>query len=90
MLHVLGSPRRLCDGLRRRDFLQVGGLGLFGIGLAHALSAGEFHTCRIRTGGLKCWGRDDPSDRGTAAFVLTDTNDFTSRSALGPWPLSLS
>ena len=30
VLRILGSPRRLCDGLSRRDFLHVGGLGLLG------------------------------------------------------------
>lgn len=34
MLRILGSRRRLCDGITRRDLLQVGGLGLFGLGLA--------------------------------------------------------
>jgi hypothetical protein len=33
MLRVLGSPKRLCDGLTRRDMLWAGGLGLFGVGL---------------------------------------------------------
>jgi len=41
MLRILGSARRLCDGLRRRDFLQVGGLGMLGLGLADRLRAGE-------------------------------------------------
>ncbi len=30
MIRVLGGPKRLCDGLTRRDLLQVGALGLFG------------------------------------------------------------
>ena len=34
MLRILGSPKTLCDGLTRRDFLNVGGLGAFGLGLA--------------------------------------------------------
>jgi hypothetical protein len=33
MLRVLGSPKKLCDGLTRRDMLWAGGLGLFGLGL---------------------------------------------------------
>src|SRR5215471_5824591 len=37
MLRILGSPRKLCDGWTRRDFLQVGGLGAFGLGLADAV-----------------------------------------------------
>ncbi len=40
MIELLGSPRRLCDGLSRRRFLTLGGLGAFGFGLgdffAHA------------------------------------------------------
>jgi len=37
MLRILGSPKKLCDGLTRRDFLQVGGLGALELGLADAL-----------------------------------------------------
>ena len=33
MLRVLSSPRRLCSGLTRRDFLQAGGVGALGLGL---------------------------------------------------------
>jgi hypothetical protein len=33
MLRILGSPRRLCDGWSRREFLQAGSLGTFGLGL---------------------------------------------------------
>jgi hypothetical protein len=31
MLRVLGSAKRLCDGLTRREMLLAGGLGLFGL-----------------------------------------------------------
>lgn len=34
MLRLLGNPKRLCDGLSRRDLLQIGGLGAFGFALA--------------------------------------------------------
>jgi hypothetical protein len=34
MLRILGSRKTLCDGLTRRDFLHVGGLGAFGLGLS--------------------------------------------------------
>src|SRR5438552_19087702 len=37
MLRILGSRRRLCDGLTRRDFLHIGGLGAFGLSAADAL-----------------------------------------------------
>ncbi len=33
MLRILGGPKRLCDGLTRRDLLHVGSLGLIGLGL---------------------------------------------------------
>lgn len=33
MLRVLGGPKRLCDGLTRRDLLRVGSLGLLDLGL---------------------------------------------------------
>jgi hypothetical protein len=39
MLTLFGSPRRLCDGLTRRDLLHLGGLSLFGLTLADTLSA---------------------------------------------------
>src|SRR5262245_3274334 len=35
----LGSARGRCDGVSRRDFLRVGGLTAFGIGLPHLLRA---------------------------------------------------
>ena len=38
MLRVLSNPRRLCTGLTRRDLLQVGGLGMAGLGLDTLLS----------------------------------------------------
>src|SRR5947209_6265922 len=34
MLRVLGGPKRLCDGLTRRDLLTVGSLGLMSLGVA--------------------------------------------------------
>jgi hypothetical protein len=37
MLRILGSPRSLCDGLTRREFLHVGALG--GLGLSQVLHA---------------------------------------------------
>lgn len=44
MLRVLGSPKRLCDGITRRDLLQAGGISLLGLGLgdlAEAAPAGR-------------------------------------------------
>jgi hypothetical protein len=39
MLRVLGSPQRLCDGLTRRDLLQVGSAAFGGLGLNQLLQA---------------------------------------------------
>ena len=30
MITLTGTMRRLCDGISRRDFLHIGGLGGFG------------------------------------------------------------
>lgn len=40
MLNLLGSPRRLCDGLSRREFLSLGSLGALGFGLADYFAQG--------------------------------------------------
>ena len=37
MLRILGSPKRLCDCLTRRDLLWAGSLGLGGLGLSDLL-----------------------------------------------------
>jgi hypothetical protein len=34
MLTVLGSPKKLCDGITRREMLVAGGLSAFGLGLS--------------------------------------------------------
>src|SRR5215469_2729996 len=33
MLRIPGEPNRWCDGIARRDFLQIGGLGAVGLAL---------------------------------------------------------
>jgi hypothetical protein len=38
MLHLTANPRRLCDGLSRREFLRVGGLTPVGLGLGQLLA----------------------------------------------------
>jgi hypothetical protein len=37
MLRILGSEKKLCDGVSRRDMLWAGGLSLFGLGLGDYL-----------------------------------------------------
>ena len=39
MLRVLGSNRKLCNGIGRRDFLQAGSLGVAGLGVSDLLVA---------------------------------------------------
>ncbi len=41
MLRILGSPKKLCQGVTRRDSMRVGGLGLAGLGLADVLKLQE-------------------------------------------------
>src|SRR5438874_2686888 len=52
MLHLHGPGARLCDGLTRREFLRVGGLGLAGLSLpalldsrGHAASPARAKSC---------------------------------------------
>lgn len=37
MLRILGSRKRCCDGVTRRDLLHIGGLGALGFGLTEAV-----------------------------------------------------
>src|SRR5262245_61136086 len=48
MLRVLGSAKRLCDGLTRREALRAGGLGLFGLSLADYLRNREAQAAEAR------------------------------------------
>ncbi|HKB37168.1 MAG TPA: DUF1501 domain-containing protein, partial [Gemmataceae bacterium] len=41
MLPILGSRKTGCDGVTRRDLLHLGGLGLFGLGLADLFALQE-------------------------------------------------
>jgi len=50
MLRILGSNRRACDALSRRDMLQAGGASLLGLGLADLLHAGEIHEPQLTRG----------------------------------------
>ena len=39
MVSIFGSQHRFCDGLDRRSFLNIGALGLGGMGLAEMMQA---------------------------------------------------
>src|SRR6516225_11889254 len=58
MLRILGGPKRLCDGLTRRDLLHVGSLGLLGLGLGGAGHVGLLQpSARASTSGLPGFGQ---------------------------------
>src|ERR1700760_3148542 len=42
-ISLTGSINRLCSGVSRRDFLRVGGLGMFGLSLAGVLANEKVH-----------------------------------------------
>ena len=44
MLTIQGNARRLCDGLTRRELMQVGGAGLLGMSLPKVLAAEAIET----------------------------------------------
>lgn len=39
MLSILGRPQRMCNGLTRREMIQAGGGGLFGLSLSQVLAS---------------------------------------------------
>src|SRR4051794_40851385 len=51
MIRILGGPKRLCDGLTRRDLLHVGSLELLGLGLGETGLAGQVQAVPLATGG---------------------------------------
>jgi hypothetical protein len=56
MLRILGSTRKLCSGLTRRDLLRIGGLGLAGMSLAD-LFAWQSASAEPRSGQAASFGR---------------------------------
>ncbi|HVX15034.1 MAG TPA: DUF1501 domain-containing protein [Pirellulales bacterium] len=51
MLNLVGSGARLCDGIRRREVLRAGSLGLFGLSLPQLFQERELHAATGATGG---------------------------------------
>ena len=74
MLQILGSSARLCDGIPRRSFLQIGALGLGGLTLgslmrAEAASGKKNHKSVIMvylSGGLAHQDTFDPKPNAPA------------------------
>jgi hypothetical protein len=48
MLRILGSPKRLCNGITRREMVRAGGLGLCGLGLADFFRLSEVQAGQSR------------------------------------------
>src|SRR5438105_1672155 len=46
MITVMGRPRRTCSGMTRRQLLQAGGAGLFGVSVPRVLAAEEAQPVR--------------------------------------------
>jgi hypothetical protein len=57
MLRVLGSEKRFCNGMTRRDALWAGGLSLFGLTLADALRMGQAQAAVAPEGKGKHFGK---------------------------------
>jgi hypothetical protein len=57
MLRILGSPKRLCDRITRRDMLWAGGLGVLGLGLGDFLRLSAAGTSSAGRPEGKCFGR---------------------------------
>ncbi|MFN0197465.1 MAG: DUF1501 domain-containing protein [Planctomycetaceae bacterium] len=56
MLRILSSPKTLCNGMTRRDLLQVGGSTFFGIGLADVLAT-QRQASAAQAAGAASFGR---------------------------------
>ena len=50
MLRILGSRKQFCDGLTRRDWLQVGGLGMLGMNLSDFFRLRELQAAEQKAG----------------------------------------
>ena len=50
MLTLYGGANEYCDGVRRRDFLRIGGLALGGLSLPRILEAESAHDGKLRRG----------------------------------------
>jgi hypothetical protein len=65
MLTIQGSSGRLCDGLNRRRFIQVGALSYFGLNLADVLRAESERRFNSRRSVILVWQHGGPSQLDT-------------------------
>src|SRR6478672_4515588 len=63
MLRILGSPKNLCGGMTRRDWLRIGGLGLAGLTLPEVLKLQELSAASDGT-------RSVPGSFGRAKSII--------------------
>ncbi len=72
MLRILGSPRKLCDGLTRRDFLHVGGLGTLGLTLGEFLRLREAQAAngKVTLPGSSAAKRESSFGKAKACILL--------------------
>jgi hypothetical protein len=66
MLRLLGSPKRLCDGLTRRDLLHVGGLSALGLTASELLA---LQHARAKEGGASN-GNDPTFGKAKSCILL--------------------
>src|SRR6478672_5526015 len=57
MISIKGDRARLCDGITRRDFVRIGALGAFGLGLPQLLAA-ETQAAELAKAAGKTPGRE--------------------------------
>ncbi len=53
MLRILGSSQRLCDGISRREMMQIGGMTLGGLGLSQLLQTQALATTPVHDAGRR-------------------------------------
>ena len=49
MLRILGSPKRVCGGWTRREMLQAGALGFYGLGVSDFLRLADLQAAHSVT-----------------------------------------
>jgi hypothetical protein len=76
MLQILGSEKRLCNGITRRDLLHVGGIGALGLGLGDA---------KVATAATAS-GLNDGEPNRAFLFSCLDRLPSTKRLTRSRWP----